>query len=298
MHGPAGDPGPLPVRRPRVHGRADEIGNVVDAVDTAARGLVTVTGPGGAGKTTIALEVLHRLAVQFGRRWFVDLTTAVNGADVPARVCHTLGLRPGEVDAEEVLVTELVRAPSLVVLDGCEHLLDEVAALVGELTARCPELTVVATSRRPLAVPGELTVPLGPLPLDEDDGPGPAVRLLVERARDAGAVVRTDDDGHAAALRTICARLDGLPLAIVLAASQLRTVSAPDLADRLAADLTLPAMRGGTRHQRTLTASLDRSVLLLSPGAADLYRRAGALVGASTRTRARPCACPAPTPTS
>ncbi len=253
---------------------------MLGAVDRADQAVVTVTGPGGSGKTSLAVEVGHRLAVQYGRRWFVDLTALDRADDVAAHTAHRIGLRAGEQEPVRVLVDELRRGPALVVLDNCEHVLDTVAEMVGTLTAACPELTVLATSRRPLDVPAERVVALDPLAVDGPGGtPGPAVHLLAARGRSAGAGTSVDGPERAD-LTAVCRLLDGLPLAIVLAAPRLRTMSPGELADRLAVDLSLPALRGGAEHQRTLRASLDWSVDLLPAAAADLYRRAGVFAGA------------------
>ena len=279
MDHPHADAPPLPARRPRLLGRDREVHEVLAAVDAAAQAVVTVTGTGGSGKTALALEVCHRLTVQFGRRWFVDLTRVEHPDDVAVHVSHRLGLRPGRLDPDQVLVDELRRGPALLVLDNCEHVLDAVAELVGHLTAGCPELTVLATSRRPLDVPAERTVPLAPLSVTRPDGsPGAAVDLLVERARAAGADVVVDPR-TTPALIEICRRLDGLPLPVVLVAHRLRGAGPAEVAEQLATDLTLPSLRGGAVHQRTMTASLDWSLDLLTAPERDLLLRAGVFVG-------------------
>ncbi|WP_278234830.1 LuxR C-terminal-related transcriptional regulator [Isoptericola sp. AK164] len=276
---------PLPTPRTRLVGREQEVRTVLDAVDASTQAVVTITGIGGSGKTTLATEILRHLTVQFARRWFVDLTRLDRAEDLAGHVCHRLGVRRGTTGPLAVLEEELGRAPALLVLDNCEHLLDAVAELVGSLSATCPELTVLATSRRPLDVPAERTVALGPLPVTgPDGGPGAAVELLVERARTAGADLSADDvapDGPTAAhLAAVCRRLDGLPLPIVLAATHLRTMHPAELAERVERDLTLPAMRGGADHQRTMAASIDWSLDLLATSHRDLLLRAGVFVGA------------------
>lgn len=265
-------------RRTRLLGREHEVQAVLEAVDTASQSVVTITGVGGSGKTSLAVEVGHLLAGQFGRRWFVDLTVVDQPEDVVVHVLHEVGLRSSLGDPHDVLAAELRSGPALIVLDNCEHVLDAAAHLVGMVAAACPELTIVATSRRPLDVPGERRLGLGPLPLTDDGEPGPAVRLLAARANAVGA--RVDPRGpEGAALLSVCRRLDGLPLPLVLAATQLRTMTPAELDAGLAERLRLPAMRGGTAHQRTMTASLDWSLALLTDDTTDLYRRLGTFVG-------------------
>ncbi|PRZ05085.1 putative ATPase [Isoptericola sp. CG 20/1183] len=282
-------------RRTRLLGREQEVQAVLDAVDAASQSVVTITGVGGSGKTSLAVEVGHRLVGQFGRRWFVDLTVVDHPEDVVVHVLHEVGLRSSLGDPHDVLAAELRRGPALIVLDNCEHVLDAAAHLVAVVAAACPELTLVATSRRPLDVPGERRLSLGPLPLTDDGAPGPAVRLLTARANALGAHV--DPTGpEGAALLSVCRRLDGLPLPLVLAATQLRSVTPAELDARLAEGLRLPAMRGGTAHQRTMTASLDWSLDLLTPTGADLYRRLGAFVGGFDAALARDVCAPGTPP--
>ena len=245
-------------------GRAAELARVRAA--GSAR-LVTIVGPGGIGKTRLALEAAPDAPV-------VDLTDVV--AETPAEVATGvlaglgvreagLGMGPPGADPVQRLAVVLAGVPRLV-LDGCEHLVDPVARLVRRLFAACPDLAVLATSREPLGITGEGLVPLGPLPADE------AERLFAERAAAVRPGAAVAD--HAPA---ICATLDGLPLAIELAAARLRQFPAAELARRLAADDRLTLLSRGDRtaaaRHRTLRAAVEWSWDLLRPDEQTLARR-------------------------
>ncbi|WP_168221145.1 BTAD domain-containing putative transcriptional regulator [Actinomadura sp. WMMA1423] len=216
--------------------------------------LVTLVGPGGAGKTRLAAKVGAELAERFpGGVWAVELAAA--GPDeVPRAVAGALGLRDGEGRLEEALTAD----DTLVVLDNCEHVVEAAARLVDGLLGACPGLRVLATSRERLGVDGEALCPVPPLDVPEpgEDGLGSAsVRLFAERA----AAVRPGfavDGGNAAAVGEICRRLDGLPLAIELAAARLRSLPPELLAARL--DDRFRLLTGGNRtslpRHRTLRA--------------------------------------------
>ncbi|MFD5328304.1 BTAD domain-containing putative transcriptional regulator [Streptomyces sp. NPDC127092] len=214
MDGPGPVPLPHPVRPPvpltdfvgREHERAQ-----LGALLSAAR-LVTLVGPGGAGKTRLAVESAGSEAV------FVDLA-AVGAGETAAAFARALGVRGATPDA---LVRALADRPLLLVVDNCEHVVAETALLVRELLARCPELRVLATGREALGITGESLLPLAAL------APGAAEELFVRR----GSAARPGFTGHAR-VPEICAALDGLPLALELAAARLRTLTVDDLADRL-----------------------------------------------------------------
>ncbi|MFI5894114.1 ATP-binding protein [Actinoplanes sp. NPDC051513] len=250
-------------------GRDDDLARIRTLL-TAGR-LVTVLGPGGAGKTRLALEAArhHRDEYRDGA-WLVDLASVTEPAKVAAAVLAGIGLRGGamldarkrvEGDELDVVAGELGGRESLLLVDNCEHLIDAVAQLVAVLLSRCPGLRVLATSREPLAVDGEALVPLGPLTLPEPgDGVDEArrtaaVRLFIERA----AAVRPDFDVDLSTLPQIIyvvRSLDGMPLALELAAARLRTLSLPDLAGGLSDRfrlLTTGSRTAPPRH-RTLRA--------------------------------------------
>ena len=290
----------LPAALTSFVGRADDLARV-DALLTTGR-LVTVLGPGGAGKTRLAVEAARRRADDFGDgAWLVDLTSVTEPAKVGAAVVAAAGLRgsalfetanrvrPDGRDDLDVLADRLYGRELLLVVDNCEHLVDAVAHLVSALLVRCPGLRVLATSREPLAVDGESLVPLGPLGLPEPgDPPGtasraPAVRLFAERA----AAVRpgfTVDEGTVADVVRVVRGLDGLPLALELAAARLRTLGLAELADGLSDRfrlLTTGSRTAQPRH-RTLHAVIAWSWNLLADDERILAERVAVLPGGVT----------------
>ena len=246
-------------------GREAELAEVTAAIDRHR--LVTLTGPGGVGKTRVALR-----AVSDRPAAFCDLAFLVAGADehaVARVVAASLGMvEPAGQQAIDAIASMLSSFPGVVVLDNCEHLIDG-AALVAERLLSVTEVSVLATSRERLGVAGERVIQIGPLPVDT------ATRLFVERAAtvEPGVVL---DDGEVADL---CRRLEGIPLVIELAAARLGALSFADLISRLdqAVELLGPAQ---SRHRhRSLRATLDWSYDLLSAEDQALYRRLGVLRG-------------------
>jgi predicted ATPase/class 3 adenylate cyclase len=243
---------PLPAYFTDLVGREEEI-DAVGAVLTEQR-LVSITGPPGVGKTRVAVEVARR----HGEAGYVDLAPLDDGEYVPSRVATALAIsvRANET-ATEALLRDLEDARSLAVLDNCERVLDDVAALLAELMPRCRDLRVLVTSREPLAIAGEVVWPLEPLV--------EASTLFVRRARAAQPALEllaTD-----AAVTTIVDQVDRLPLAVELAASLVRTMS-PDeivrhLGDRF--DLLQGYRRDLPERHRTLAAAIDWSYQLLGP---------------------------------
>ncbi|WP_326698902.1 AAA family ATPase [Streptomyces sp. NBC_01754] len=276
--------------RPRLTsfvGRAAELRDI--RADLTRARLVTLTGPGGSGKTRLAEEA----AAPQGA-WIAELAPLDDPAAVPGAVLTALGLRETALlrdttrDAPAVsedptgrLVEHLAHRsrtrPFLLVLDNCEHVVDAAAALAETLLTRCPGLRVLATSREPLGVPGEAVRPVGPLP------PDPAHRLFAERAR----AVRPDFEQRAAADETrravaeICRRLDGLPLAIELAAARLRLLTPRQIADRL--DDRFRLLTSGSRtvlpRQQTLRAVVDWSWDLLEEDERTVLRQVSVFAG-------------------
>jgi predicted ATPase/DNA-binding SARP family transcriptional activator len=257
-------PGNLRARLTSFVGREAEL----DAIraDLAAARLVTLTGPGGSGKTRLAQEAADR-AAGAGHPdgvWLAELAPLDDPAAIAHAVLNALGRRDTVVltspqsAGEDPLARLLEHCASrrlLLVLDNCEHLIGAAAALTAELLAACPGVTVLATSREPLGVPGEIARPVEPLP------PPTAYRLFEERA----AAVRGGAELDEEAVREICRRLDGLPLAIELAAARLRALSPRQIADRL--DDRFRLLTGGSRtllpRQQTLRAVVDWSWDLL-----------------------------------
>jgi predicted ATPase/DNA-binding CsgD family transcriptional regulator len=264
-------PSGLPVGVAAFVGRAHERVKVADLVAEAR--VVTLTGSGGCGKTRLAVEVAGDLASWFpdGACW-VDL----QGVSEPAMVAVAVG---GAVDAHQrpgqalvdTLAEQLRARHLLVVLDNCEHLVAACAELVAELSSVCPQLHVLATSRVPLAVEGEATFEVAGLSVPDGEAgsastvaAAEAARLFEVRARQVVADFRIGDD-NASAVAEICRRLDGIPLAIELAAARVRVLApgqiAAGLPDRFR--LLTGGVRGAPARQRTLEASLDWSYELL-----------------------------------
>lgn len=261
----------LPVGVAAFVGRGLERAKVTELV-TDAR-VVTLTGSGGCGKTRLAVEVAGDVASRFADgAWWVDLQGVSEPGMVAAAVATAVGVheRPGEVLSDAV--AEQFRARELlVVLDNCEHVIEACAGLVAGLVSACPQLHVLTTSRVPLIIDGEARFEVPPLTVPDDDaGSAGAVvaadagRLFELRARQVAADFRIDDD-NAAVVAEICRRLDGIPLAIELAAARVRVLApaqiAAGLSDRFG--LLTGGLRGAPARQRTLEASLDWSHELL-----------------------------------
>jgi predicted ATPase/DNA-binding SARP family transcriptional activator len=294
---PRSRPSNLPAPLTSFIGRDDDLARI--GTRLAAGRLVTVLGPGGAGKTRLAVEAARRHRHEYGDgAWMIDLASVTEPAKAGAAVLAGIGLRGGamfearmrvEGDELDVLVDQLGGRECLLLVDNCEHLIDAVAHLVAALLSRCPGLRVLATSREPLAVDGEALVPLGPLTLPEpDDGVEQArrtasVRLFTERA----AAVRPGFDVDEAGLRDITRvvrGLDGLPLALELAAARLRTLSLPELADGLSDRFRLltTGSRTALPRHRTLRAVIAWSWELLSEGERTVAERVSILPGGVT----------------
>ncbi|MBD0747036.1 BTAD domain-containing putative transcriptional regulator [Streptomyces sp. CBMA152] len=255
--------------------------------------LVTLLGPGGAGKTRLSQEAAEAAdAAGDGWPdgvWLAELAPVADPAAVPAAVLTAVGARETVLHgagAEELRAADRTGADPLVhlagycerrrmllLLDNCEHVIGAAAELVAYLLARCPGLTVLATSREPLGVPGELVRPVEPLP-------GPvALRLFAERGASARPGFRIEDDPEAAA--EICRRLDGLPLAVELAAARLRMLTPRQIADRL--DDRFRLLTSGSRtvlpRQQTLRAVVDWSWDLLEESERTVLRRLSVFAG-------------------
>ncbi|MEV4801333.1 BTAD domain-containing putative transcriptional regulator [Nonomuraea sp. NPDC049421] len=242
--------------------------------------LVTLTGSGGVGKTRLALEVANRLAEEFGGgAWLVALDQA---SRTPAEaVTAALDIREdaGPEAAPARLATVLRQRRTLLVLDNCEHLVEQVAELAESLLRACPDLRILATSREPLAVEGEVLWNVPPLgvPTGEDLAAmarSDAVRLFVTRAA-ASARGFALDAGNAPAIAQLCRRLDGIPLALELAATRVRALGVHGVVARLDDRFRLLAsgQRGAPARQQTLTAVIDWSWDLLSEDERVVLRR-------------------------
>jgi predicted ATPase/DNA-binding CsgD family transcriptional regulator len=267
------------IREPRsvFVGRQRELALLHGLLEVAQ--LVTLTGVGGAGKTRLSLRAANLYIESTGiDGWFVSLESLHDPQRLPRAVVRALGLADQSArDPLDVIVEALRDRAAILVVDNCEHIIDAAASFIDELLLALPGLTVLATSRRPLELDGERVFPVPPLSAEPLVGPAPdqlpdAVSLLVARARAADATFELDPhDAEAAA--ELCRALDGLPLAIELAATRLRTLSIADLTSRLSSRFTL--LRGGSRsavsRQRTLRAVVDWSYELCTPEQRELW---------------------------
>ena len=256
-------------------GRESECGRVVESLRDSR--LVTLIGPGGVGKTRLAVEAAARTAADYaGGVWLVDLAGLVDPALVAHQVATTLsiGNQPHQDDGATV-VSALEHRPGLVLLlDNCEHVIDGAAALVDSIVRTCEDTRVLATSRRPLGVDGERVLPVQPLPQPD------ACRLFTDRARLAGT---TDEEAVGERIAEICRSLDGLPLAVELTAGQLRALGPSELAAHLDERLRFVSGRfDAPPRQRTLRDTVAWSHGLLPTATQALFARLG--VFASTLT--------------
>jgi predicted ATPase/DNA-binding SARP family transcriptional activator len=291
--------GNLPAQLTSFIGRDDELSRVTKLL--AETRLITLTGPGGAGKTRLAIEAGASLVAPDGV-WFVPLAPVSNAQDVAPAVLAAIGAHdtawPGDtIEAARLAalspldrLCELLAARDLVlILDNCEHLLDPAASLAAEVLASAPDVRILATSREPLGVTGETLSPVPSLPLPAQDADAaelagnPAVRLFTDRA----AAVRPGfvvDDENAAAVVTICRALDGIPLAIELAAARVRSLTPQQVAGRLADRFGLlsVASRGTLPRHQTLRAIVDWSWDLLDDAERAILRRLSVFSGGAT----------------
>jgi predicted ATPase/DNA-binding CsgD family transcriptional regulator len=282
MARPSHPSGNLPAEVTSFVGRRRELGEIRKQL-TAAR-LVSLVGPGGVGKTRLALRAAGDLGRGFADgAWVVELAEVRDAAQVSDALLAALDLRDQAATKPlPILVAHLQDKRLLLVVDNCEHLLEAAARVVTELLRAAPNLRVIATSREPLQVAGEQVIPLSPLELPRGDGTEPlgqlqqneAVALFSERAAAASGAFELTSSNQAAVV-ALCRRLDGLPLAIELAAVRTRMLSAEQILDRLGdrfALLTGGARAALPRHQ-TLRLAIDWSFELLTDVEQMLFRR-------------------------
>ena len=269
---------PPPAQLTSFIGRERETAAVEELLQSTR--LLTLTGAGGSGKTRLALEVASRVGTQYpdGVAW-VELAPLSNPELVPQHVADALGVRrDGFRAAEDALVEALPDWNALLVLDNCEHLIEACARLVDVLLRRCPRIRILATSREALAVGGERTWLVPPLAESE------AVRLLIERSQAVRPSFELTDT-NAAAMAQIVRRLDGLPLAIELAAARARVLDPKQIAARLNdvfALLSSESSRTALPHHRTLRSTIEWSHALLSEQEQVLFRRLAVFTGGFT----------------
>jgi predicted ATPase/DNA-binding CsgD family transcriptional regulator len=281
----------LPLQLSSLVGREREIAKARDLL--AETRLLTLTGPGGSGKTRLALAVAAGMLEDFDDgTWLVELAPLSDPDLVPQAVASVLGVREAPGDPlPEVLVDRLRTKSLLLVLDNCEHMVDACASLVRALLRSCPNLRILATSRETLGVPGETIFAVPPLSLpDPRRLPAPeslpeyeAARLFVERARAVKTNFSLDEDNTMNIAR-ICYRLDGMPLAIELAAARVRVLSPGQISTRLEESSGLLSGGGRTTLARhaTLRATMDWSYDLLSEEERVLFRRLSVFAGGFT----------------
>jgi len=280
--------GELPRELTSFIGREHEISEVKRLLGDTR--LLTLTGPGGSGKTRLALAVAQDLLEEYEDGvWWVGLASLSDPKLVPEALASALGVREApDRSLTEALVEHLKTKKTLLILDNCEHLVEEFAALADALLRACPELEILATSREPLRIGGEATWVVPSLPLPDPRRLPPAgelasyeaVRLFVERAKavNAGFVLT---ERNASAVAELCHKLDGIPLAIELAAARVRVLTAEQISEKLEDPLgllTTGDRSAAARHQ-TLRATLEWSYGLLSETERALFRRLSVFVG-------------------
>jgi predicted ATPase/DNA-binding winged helix-turn-helix (wHTH) protein len=284
----------LPVTVQPLIGRESLMAVLVEAA--AVHRLVTLVGPGGVGKTSLAFELARSVAPRYADGVIlVELVSVVDEDATLDAVATSIDVNVRRSSSIEDAILELLRPrESLLVLDNCEHLIDPVAALVSRVLREAPTISVLATSREPLAVPGEhvwSVEPLSTASADDDADPEPtgipAVALFVERARAADPSFVLDDT-TAPVVVEICRRLDGIPLAIELAAARARTIGVAEIARRLDERFgLLKAMRRGSdpRH-RAMHDAISWSYDMLEPDEQELFTTLSVFAGSFDLTAA------------
>jgi predicted ATPase/DNA-binding CsgD family transcriptional regulator len=269
-------------------GRAQAVAEVAAHVDRYR--LVTLTGPGGAGKTRVACRVASQLAAEFADgAWLAELATVTDPAQVITAVGAALGIRDlPSAGAGDALARALARRQLLLVLDNCEHLIGPAAELCARVLLAADDVRILATSREPLRIAGEARYRVGPLSLPTPGDPAAAaeceaVTLFADRARRADPGFTLDADAVPAVARLVT-RLDGLPLAIELAAARVDVLGVDQLLDRIndRFSLLVGADRLAQERQRSLAAAVGWSYQLLDPAEQRVFRALAAFPGPFT----------------
>lgn len=277
---------PLPSSVARLVGRDEELATAMRLLGESQ--LLTLVGPGGVGKTTLAVEVARRHAeTRSVAARFVDLTTLEQPQQVAPFVAQEIGVSTtGARDARAVLLNRLRERELLLVLDNAEHVVDAAAAIVSDVLRACPGVTVLATSRARLRLAGERVLDVSTLRTPAADWSGKALADRTEAVRLFEQVAqavdhRYDPDQHLADVADICRALDGLPLAITLAAGHVRTLPPRLLRQRLGSRLTTPGsgLRDGPERQSTVPATVRWSLQLLGADETRLFARMGVFSG-------------------
>jgi non-specific serine/threonine protein kinase len=279
------EPSGAPVRLSSFIGRKKELGELRRLI--AHTRLLTILGPGGAGKTRLATEFARMQAPKFADgEIMVELAHIHDPMLVPDAIASAAGIRLQAEDTVGTLVRRLKSSDTLLVIDNCEHLVEAAAKVTARLLAECPHLVVVATSRERLNIDGEVVWRLSPLALPGSADAfavaagSEAVRLFVDRARNVSPGFDVAAD-NVQAIGAICRRLDGMPLAIELAAARASTLSPAEMMARLGDRLRL--LTGGSRdadaRHRTIRAAVDWSYQLLDPPERTLLQRLSIFAG-------------------
>jgi predicted ATPase/class 3 adenylate cyclase len=265
----------LPAQFTSFVGRGTQIAEVRNLL--SEHRLVTLTGAGGAGKTRLAIEIAAQMSDDFGSGiWYVDLAPITNSELVVTTVARAFGLpdQPGS-SAMDIVIRFINDRSMLIVLDNCEHLADACATTAATILGACPAVVLLATSREPIRAIGEVTWSVPSLSLHDE-----AIELFTDRARQSRPDFAVNDQ-NAKAVSEICQRLDGMPLAIELAAARIRALSLVEIVDSLHDRFRLltGGARTAVRRQQTLRASVDWSHALLSEQEKVLFRRLAVFLG-------------------
>jgi predicted ATPase/DNA-binding CsgD family transcriptional regulator len=253
----------LPQEASSFVGRLPEVREVTDAVTTSR--VVSIVGAGGTGKTRLAIRAARELSVEEWRfTTWVDLAAVTSSSEISPTLAAALGVvEPGRRTHDRAVLDVLGQRTALLVLDNCEQILDEVALLVERLLATCPNVTFLLTSRIRLAVPHERVVQLGGLPVGSGEIPGAAVELFIERARAGGSELGVGEQSRVA---DICRAIDGMPLAIELAAARVASIGLDGVESGLGdhRSLLVGGARVQARHQ-SVSETVAWSYRLLTP---------------------------------
>lgn len=290
-------PNNLPLQLTSFVGRDTELSHVRELLEKTR--LVTLTGPGGCGKTRLAQHVAVEVLDRFPEGvWFVDFAPIIDPALVPSAIGSALGIREAPAQPlEQTLETQLRDAQMLLLLDNCEHVVEQVAPLTDSLLRSCPSISILGTSREQLGIEGEVPWRVPPLSLPdipelpETEAAAPdapllvydAPRLFVERALKVAPTLQLSEENRSAILE-ICQRVEGIPLAIELAAARASALAVPEIAEGLRNrfDLLSGRSRSTVERQQTLEASVAWSFNLLSEPEQVLLRRLGSFWGGFT----------------
>ncbi len=289
----------LPVQITSFIGRVQESAELEKLVRGSR--LVTVTGAGGCGKSRLAVQMAAEMLDEFPDGIWLTELASVNDPDLaPLSVAGTVGMRlQTGVDPLNALTRYLHHQETLLVIDNCEHLVESVADLVARILAGTTAVHVLATSREPLRIRGEATYHLPTLPVPADEAEwqvlshSDAVRLFAERAEAASPGFRLSRD-NVEVVASICRRLDGIPLALELAASATRALTPDDIDRRLneSSELLIAGTRDDVAHHRTLDAAIDWSYQLLEPDEQAVFARLASFAGPFTLSAAEQVCAP------